>query len=132
MLSIDDVTKIDDRRKQIRKEIYTKIYEQFTAKIKQSVEFGHKQIFLTVPTFLLGYPVFDRAAATKYITRQFVLGGFTARMLNDHDIYVSWAKANTKKKKEEKKKIQEEDVTDFPTLMNLKKMANKYRQSRKS
>ena len=132
MLSIDDVTKIDDRRKQIRKEIYTKIYEQFTAKIKQSVEFGHKQIFLTVPTFVLGYPVFDRAAATKYITRQFVLGGFTARMLNDHDIYVSWAKANTKKKKEEKKKIQEEDVTDFPTLMNLKKMANKYRQSRKS
>ena len=85
MLSIDDVTKIDDRRKQIRKEIYTKIYEQFTAKIKQSVEFGHKQIFLTVPTFLLGYPVFDRATATKYITRQFVLGGFTARMLNDHD-----------------------------------------------
>lgn len=130
MLSIDDVTKIDDKRRQIRKEIYTKIYEQFTAKIKQSIEFGHKQIFLTVPTFLMGYPVFDRTAATRYITRQFMLGGFTVHMLNDHDIYVSWAITNKQKKKE--KKIQEEEDTDFPTLMNLKKMANKYRGTRKS
>jgi hypothetical protein len=28
MLSINDVTKIDDKRKQMRKEIYIKIYEQ--------------------------------------------------------------------------------------------------------
>jgi len=132
MLSIDDVTKIDDKRRQLRKEIYTKIYEQFTAKIKQSVEFGHKQIFLTVPTFLLGYPAFDRIAATRYITRQFVLGGFTARMLNDHDIYVSWANTRQKKKEKKNQEREEGEVTDFPTLMNLKKMANKYRGTRKS
>jgi len=45
MLSINDVTRIDDKRKQLRKEIYMKIYEQFSTKIKQSVELGHKQIF---------------------------------------------------------------------------------------
>ena len=89
MISINDVTKIDEKRKQIRKEIYTKIYEQFSSKIKQSVEYGHKQIFLTVPSFLLGYPVFDRNAAAKYIARQFVLGGFTVKRVSDYDIYVS-------------------------------------------
>ena len=58
MLSINDVTKIDDKRKQLRKEIYMKIYEQFSTKIKQIVELGHKQIFLTVPAFLLGCEVY--------------------------------------------------------------------------
>jgi len=124
MISIDDVTKIDEKRKQIRKEIYTKIYEQFSSKIKQSVELGHKQIFLSVPSFLIGYPVFDRSAAARYIARQFVLGGFTVKLVSDHDIYVSWV---IPKKKKERRESEED--TEFPNLMNLKKMANKYRRS---
>jgi len=123
MLSINDVTKIDEKRKQIKKEIYKKIYEQFSGKIKQSVELGHKQIFLTVPTFLLGYPVFDRRLAAKYIARQFQLGGFTVKLLSDFDIYVSWVVP--KKKKE---KVEYEEETDLPNLLNLKKMANQYRR----
>ena len=122
MISIDDVTKIDEKRKQIRKEIYTKIYEQFSSKIKQSVELGHKQIFLSVPSFLIGYPVFDRYAAARYIARQFVLGGFTVKLVSDHDIYVSWV---IPKKKKERRESEED--SDFPNLMNLKKIANKYR-----
>lgn len=123
MLSINDVTKIDEKRKQIKKEIYMKIYEQFSAKIKQSVELGHKQIFLTVPTFLLGYPVFDRRLAAKYVARQFDLGGFTVKLLSDYDIYVSWV---VSKKKKEKR---EDDDVELPNLLNLKKMANQYRRS---
>jgi hypothetical protein len=124
MISIDDVTKIDERRKQIRKEIYKKIYDQFSAKIKQSVELGHKQIFLTVPAFLIGYPVFDRSAAARYIARQFVLGGFTVMLVSDNDIYVSWIIP-----KKKKVKVEKDEEADFPNLMNLKKIANKYRGS---
>jgi hypothetical protein len=124
MISIDDVTKIDEKRKQIRKEIYKKIYDQFSAKIKQSVELGHKQIFLTVPAFLIGYPVFDRSAAARYIARQFVLGGFTVMLVSDNDIYVSWIIP-----KKKKVKVEKDEEADFPNLMNLKKIANKYRGS---
>lgn len=124
MISIDDVTKIDEKRKQIRKEIYKKIYEQFSSKIKQSVELGHKQLFLRVPSFLVGYPVFDRSAAARYIARQFILGGFTVQLVSDYDLYISWI---IPKKKKERKEIEED--TEFPNLMNLKKMANKYRRS---
>ena len=106
MLSINDVTKIDEKRKQIKKEIYKKIYEQFSGKIKQSVELGHKQIFLTVPTFLLGYPVFDRRLAAKYVARQFQLGGFTVKLLSDFDIYVSWVVPKEKRKRSKMKKRQ--------------------------
>jgi hypothetical protein len=127
MLSIDDVTKIDEKRKQIKKEIYRKIYEQFSSKIKQSVEMGHKQIFLTVPVILVGYPVFDRAQAARYVARQFTLGGFTARVISDYDLYVSWIVP--KKKKEKEKKEEEQEGGEFPNLMNLKKIASLYRRS---
>ena len=123
MISINDVTKIDEKRKQIRKEIYTRVYEQFSRKIKQSVELGHKQVFLTVPTFVIGYPTFDRGAAARYIMRQLKLGGFDVRLVSDYDMYVSWIIP-----KKVKQKVNEPDETEFPDLMNLKKMADKYRR----
>ena len=123
MISINDIIQIDDKRKKIKKEIYTKIYEQFTSKIKQCVELGHKQVFLTVPVVLIGYPVFDRSAAARYVARQFQLGGFTVQIVSEFAIYVSWVVPKKKKEREES----EEDVA-FPDLMNLKKMANKYRR----
>jgi len=123
MISINDIIQIDDKRKKIKKEIYKKIYDQFASKIKQCVELGHKQVFLTVPVILIGYPVFDRSAAARYVARQFQLGGFTVQIVSEFDIYVSWVVPKKKKEREET----EEEVA-FPDLMNLKKMANKYRR----
>ena len=122
MTNINDIIEIDEKKKRIKKEIYTKIYDQFSSKIKQCVELGHKQVFLTVPVILIGYPVFDRNAAARYLTRQFELGGFIVQLVADYDIYVSW---NISKKKRERE-VENEDI-EFPNLMNLKKMANKYR-----
>lgn len=124
MISIKDVVKIDEKRKQIRKEIYTKIYEQFSSKIKKSVEYGNKEIFLHVPRFLVGYPMFDRSAAAKYVARQFKLGGFDVKLVGEYDIYISWK--ITKKKKEATQVDENED--DYPNLINLKKIANQYRR----
>jgi hypothetical protein len=45
--------------------------------------------------------------------------------VTDHDIYISWVVPKKKKEKNE----QEEDDTNFPNLMNLKKIANKYRRA---
>lgn len=124
MISINDVSKIDEKRKRIKKEIYSKIYQQFSRKIKQCVELGHKQVFLNVPAFVIGCPTFDRSAAARYIVRQFKLGGFIVQQVNDYELYVSW---NVTKK--EHKKTEEVDETHFPDLINLKKIANKYRRS---
>jgi len=122
MISINEVTKIDEKRKQIRKEIYTRVYEQFSRKIRQCVELGHKQVFLTVPTIVVGYPTFDRSAAARYIVRQLKLGGFEVKLVSDYDIYVSWVIP-----KKVKEKVDDPDETEFPDLMNLKKMADRYR-----
>jgi hypothetical protein len=123
MISINDVTKIDEKRKQIKKEIYTRIYEQFSRKIKQCVELGHKQVFLTIPAFVVGYPTFDRSSAARYVGRQLQLGGFTVRNISDFELYVSWIVP-----KKTKQKRVEPDEAQFPDLMNLKKIANQYRR----
>jgi len=124
MININDILKIDEKKKLIKKEIYTKIYEQFSSKIKQSVEFGHKQVFLTVPLFLIGYPVFDRSSACRYVARQFMRGGFTVEFMSDFDLYVAWPKP---RKVKEMNDDDDDDDSGFPNLMNLKKIANKYR-----
>lgn len=123
MINISDVTKIDTLRKQIRKEIYTKIYEQFSRRIKNAAQQYRKDIFLTIPAFVMGYPTFDRFAATKYIERQLVLAGFTVQMVSDYDLYVSW---HTPKKESRNEVKQPEE--EFPSLVNLKKVANRYRK----
>jgi len=129
MLRITDVVKVDYERKRIRKEIYKRIYEQFCRKIKQSTEMGYKHTILTVPSFVFGFPTFDRYMAVDYLCRQFVIGGFEAHVIKPFSIYVCWVVTTNKSKKpREEEKIEPEDDIEFPTFINLKKAADKYRK----
>lgn len=133
MLSVDDIHKIEKQRRDIRKEIYKKIYEQFCRRIKQCVELNESQAFLRTPSYLVGYPTFDRERATVYLKRQLELGKFDVTFLSNIDLYVSW-----KKKKGQPKTLSKSEGTTapqleheddgFPTLMNLRKAAAKYRK----
>lgn len=130
MLSVDDIHKIEKQRRDGRKEIYKKIYEQFCRKIKQCVELGESQTFLRTPSYLIGYPTFDREKATVYLKRQLELGRFDVTMVSNIDLYVSWKKKKGSGSERVSKttgldSAVEDDV--FPTLMNLKKAAAKYR-----
>ena len=128
MLSVDDIHKIEKQRKDARKEIYKKIYEQFCRKIKQCVELGESQTFLRTPSYLIGYPTFDRGKATMYLKRQLELGKFDVTKISEIDLYVSWKKKRrTQTTRRTKEPVEEEDDA-FPTLMNLKKAAAKYRK----
>jgi hypothetical protein len=123
MISVDEINKITDKRNKLRKETYIKIYEQISKKIRQTVEFGNKHLFIMIPSFVVGYPAFDRLKAAHYIKRQLDLGGFQTKFVGDHEIYITWSKKKKTKHKEETV----EEFGDFPSLVNLKKVANKYR-----
>jgi hypothetical protein len=73
----------------------------------------------------MGYPHFNRVKALQYIKRQFEIGGFTAQIIGEYELCISW-KPNKKSRKNEQYE-HPEDTEDFPTLVNLKKAANKYR-----
>ena len=48
MISIDDISRITEKRNKLKKETYVKIYEQITKKIRQSVDLGHKYVFVQI------------------------------------------------------------------------------------
>jgi hypothetical protein len=127
-LTIQEIQRLDEKRSKIKKEIYTRIYEDCCRKIRSAASLGETQVFLKLPTFLFGYPVFDIVKASKYTKRQLEHGGFSVIIVSDpYELYVSW-----KQPKGTPQPVtipQEEDVT-LPNLMNLKKLANKLRKAK--
>lgn len=123
MISVDEISRIREKRTRFKKELYTKIYEQVSRKIRNTVDVGGNVVVVLIPAFVLGFPSFDRYKATTYIIRQLSLGGFNVEILADFLLSISWI---TRKTGEHKKEVAHDD-TDFPTLINLKKAANRYR-----
>jgi len=114
---MNDILKIEKKRNNIRKEIYQKLFEQFTRKIKNAVELNQKQVFLQVPAFLFGFPTFDRTKATDYLQRQLERSEFDVTRMEKFDLYVSWYKSKPQKDNTE---------PELPNLANLRKLAVKY------
>ena len=123
MINARDIAKIENKRKEIKKATYSKIYEQFSRKIRQNVELGQKQVFLVVPTFVIGFPTFDREKATDYLQRQLERAEFTVVRVSEHELHVTWSLKQKGKEKEQ----EEEEFNSLPSLMNLRKAASKYR-----
>jgi len=130
MISIDDISKIAEKRNKLKKETYMKIYEQITKKIRQSVDMGNKYLFAQIPSFVMGHPHFDRVKAMQYIIRQFQIGGFMVQIVGEYEICISWRPTKKNKSQEDQNNKEDDSYEDFPTLVNLKKAANKYRTAR--
>jgi|TARA_B100001113_G_scaffold304655_1_gene265043 hypothetical protein len=127
MISVDDISRIAEKRNRLRKETYVKLYEQISKKIRQSVELGHKYVFVQIPSFVMGYPHFDRIKATQYLVRQLHIGGFMVQHIGDFELCISWRPRKLKNDTQKKQNEEDDQLEDFPTLVNLKKAANKYR-----
>jgi hypothetical protein len=99
MLDIREIEKIDHEKREKKKELYTKIYEQWERKIRAAVGLGHQKfLFLQVPRMVLGFPSFDRAKAARWLARQFEKGGFLVQLVgtDGQEVYVSWDVKKTK------------------------------------
>ena len=127
MISVDDISRIAEKRNRLRKETYVKLYEQISKKIRQSVELGHKYVFVQIPSFVMGYPHFDRIKATQYLVRQLHIGGFMVQHIGDFELCISWRPRKIKNNTQKKQEDDDDHLEEFPTLVNLKKAANKYR-----
>lgn len=125
-LTIQEIQRLDEKRSKIKKEIYTRIYDDCCRKIRSAASLGETQVFLKLPTFLFGYPTFDILKASKYTKRQLEHGGFSVVVISDpRELYVSWKQP----KGTQPIAVPQEDVT-LPNLMNLKKLANKLRKAK--
>lgn len=123
MISVDEISQLTDKKNRLKKETYIRLYEQASRKIRKSVDFGAKHAVFQIPLFLIGYPMFDRFKATSYIKRQLEHGGFVVTISGEHELHITWKI----EKKRDKNNSSEQVIVDFPSLVNLKKAANKYR-----
>jgi hypothetical protein len=129
-LTVQEIQRIDEKRSKIKKEIYTRIYDDCCRKIRSAASLGETQVFLKLPTFIFGYPTFDIIKASKYTKRQLEHGGFSVVVVSDpNELYVSWKQPKVKGTSQVTVVSQEEDAT-LPNLMNLKKLANKLRKAK--
>ena len=129
MINVRQIQKIEESKRQIKKETYKKILDQFSRKIQVSVFANQKQVFLEVPMFLIGYPTYNIEAAAVYLKRQLELGGFKVFRMSPIVFNVSWY--SEKEKKQAPAPVYEPSPptfseTDFPSLVNLKKAAKRY------
>jgi len=125
MIRKSDILKVDNKKREIKKELYTKLYEQASRKIRQAVEFGQKCVVILVPGYLLGYQPFDRLEAATWIQRQLRNGEFTVHRIDEFVLFVSW---EPEKKEKEAPREELPDEEDLPSFVNLKKAANKNRK----
>jgi hypothetical protein len=133
MITRDMINKMDADKRRIKKEIYIKIHEQFCRKIQSVAAANHKQVMLTVPPFLLGYPTYDETQAALYLKRQLINGGFDVAFAHPSSLLVSWF-PKAKKHLEEIPStyystggVPPPEDTSLPSLVNLRKAANRYR-----
>jgi len=124
---LEEIRKLDEKKLKLKKELYKNIYAKFERKIRRAVEMGQKSIVLRVPAFVVGYPPFDVEAATRYMHRQFTRGGFVVQTVTTADLLVSW---EVRKKRAQKTNVSDDDdLSEFPSLMNLRKVANQWRNA---
>jgi len=126
--SAKDILAAEKKRAAAKKEYYKALLEQFSRKIKHSVELGRKHALLTVPTFLVGYPKYDLAATMVYMSRQLGRLGYKVEMVGPLDLKVTWR--NTRPEQDEEAET-DDPITFLPSLVNLQKTAQKLRVTKK-
>jgi hypothetical protein len=127
MISAKEIAAKEKLRRDVRKETYKALLEQFSRKIKTQSEIGNKFTDLTIPPFLIGYPRYNIAKTTEYMTRQLVRLGYTVQRTGPINLRISWARAPSNS-------APVEDVPEdiLPGLANLQKTAQKLRITKRA
>lgn len=124
--SAKDILAAEKKRASSKKEYYKALLEQFSRKIKHSVELGHRDAVVTVPPFLVGYPKYDLPTTVTYMARQLSRLGYTVELVGPLDLKVQWRRV-----REEEAEISEPNIF-LPSLVNLQKTAQKLRVTKKN
>ena len=122
-MSVKDIQKIESERRRARKETYTEILKQFDKKIRYAVEVGDRQVFLSTPNMLLGFPLYDVNSATSYLARQLRHLGYHVQEIGGPNLYVTW---DVRGSVDQEVHVFD-DGGDIPSLINLKKVASRIR-----
>ena len=124
VVSARELAERERKRLDVKKATYRAILEQFSRKISNASSLGQRELFLTTPRFVIGFPAYDILAATQYIQRQLDRLGYRTRRTMPTVIHVSWAKPEPVTRSVV---IDHTNDDELPSLANLAKTAQKIR-----
>jgi hypothetical protein len=126
MLTAKEIVANEKKRDLAKKEYYKALLEQFCRKIRVASEKGQRSTILTVPQFVVGFPRYDLRLTVTYMCRQLIRLGYIVNLAGPLDIHVQWSKASHLETEFEKEEV--DPGTFLPSLVNLKKTADKIRK----
>jgi hypothetical protein len=128
-LSAKQIVASEKKRDLAKKEYYRALLEQFCRKIKVASELGSRDTILTVPPFVVGFPRYDLLQTLGYMCRQLQRLGYIVNLVGPLDIRVQWTRAAALDSEMEKEEV--DPGVYLPSLVNLKKTAEKLRITKK-
>jgi len=97
MISASEIASREQARRNLRKETYRVIIEQFSRKIQAASERRESSVTLVVPPFVIGFPMYPFDEAIVYLRRQLVISGYSVSQgLEPGQFIVNWQKARPK------------------------------------
>jgi hypothetical protein len=128
-VSAKQIVASEKKRDLAKKEYYRALLEQFCRKIRVASDLGGRDAILTVPPFVVGFPRYDLPTTVGYMCRQLQRLGYIVNLVGPLDIRVQWTKATALDTEMEKEEV--DPGVYLPSLVNLKKTAEKLRITKK-
>jgi hypothetical protein len=128
-LSLEDIEKKNAAKRELKKEVLTKILTMASNRISTCYSLGRTDTLVEIPEMVFGYPSYNLSFVTVYINKQLQNLGYSTSIMGPGIIHVSWVLHATKTI--QIKKItapQQQQPTDLDSLANLKKTANMLRK----
>jgi|UniRef100_A0A6C0BS42 hypothetical protein len=89
-LSIYDIHNEINRRKETKTHCYRKVLEVCENKIRTASEKEIFKIYIDVPEYIIGLPIYDISECIKYVSTHLTRNGFLVEYFFPKILYVSW------------------------------------------
>ena len=99
MLKARDVWDEQEARKEQRMAAMRPVLAQLYARIRRQAIHDPKAPYVVyeVPTYVWGYPLFDRAEAREYLVKTLETSGYLVWVVDEHYLFISWMKVPASK-----------------------------------
>lgn len=124
MITAAEAKSLEQKKNLVRKETYRLILAKFDRQIRHAIAYKSGSVTLVVPPFIMGLPLYDIPKTTRYMARQLVHLGYAIVSQTENTVEVSWGLTP-------KIDLSEPEEASLPTLVNLRKMATKIKETKK-
>lgn len=101
-VSLHELYSISKEKERKQTQIFDKVLDMSSKKIKYIASFGGYNCFFTIPGVVLGLPLYDHIQCIDYIVDVWRKKGFLVQRLpkpNENTIYISWSPNDVNYKK---------------------------------